>query len=208
MDRSGNGYVIDRDGHLHWGKFGAAGMLIYVFEGEQVRCLLQKRSPHVHSGGTWSIPGGALDRGESPALGALREAFEEMGSVPHLDHVAVITHDFGGWEYHTVIAEAEARFTPEDGQWESESAGWFTFEEMKGLPLHPGFAKSVTSILHTISTARERRPVEPQTPLPADVRPPAAPVPLAQADTLANPLAAWLVTQCGSCLQRLPHLVQ
>ncbi len=44
--------------------------------------MLQKRSAFAHEGGTWSCAGGALDEGESPLEGALREASEEVGAIP------------------------------------------------------------------------------------------------------------------------------
>ena len=41
--------------------------------------MLQLRSGWSHEGGTWSCPGGALEYGEEPLAGALREASEEVG---------------------------------------------------------------------------------------------------------------------------------
>ena len=46
------------------------------------RFLLQKRSRRVHRPGSWSIPGGAIREGESPAKAAIREAIEETGPLP------------------------------------------------------------------------------------------------------------------------------
>ena len=53
---------------------GAAGLLVAT-EGE---VLLQLRARWAHQGGTWSIPGGARERGESMVDAALREAREEL----------------------------------------------------------------------------------------------------------------------------------
>ena len=41
--------------------------------------MIQLRSGWSHEGGTWSCPGGALELGEEPLDGALREASEEVG---------------------------------------------------------------------------------------------------------------------------------
>lgn len=53
------------------------------------------------------------------------------------------SHTNRRWKYHTVIADSPHMFTPEeDDDDESRGHGWFTAEEMKDLPLHPGFAKT------------------------------------------------------------------
>ena len=61
-------------GHAHWGPRGAAGLLL----ADRGTVLLQLRARWAHQGGTWSIPGGARERGESAVDAALREAREEM----------------------------------------------------------------------------------------------------------------------------------
>src|SRR4051794_41943626 len=61
-------------GHAHWGRRGAAGLLL----ADAGTVLLQLRARWAHQGGTWSIPGGARERGESAVDAALREAREEM----------------------------------------------------------------------------------------------------------------------------------
>ena len=90
------------EGHVHWGPRGAAGLLL-ARDGE---VLLQLRAAWAHQGGTWSIPGGALERTESSEDAALREAVEELG----LDRSVVVVRgssiaDCGGWPYETVLAE-------------------------------------------------------------------------------------------------------
>ena len=57
-------------GHAHWGRRGAAGLLV----ADGGRVLLQLRARWAHPGGTWSIPGGARERGETALQAALREA--------------------------------------------------------------------------------------------------------------------------------------
>ena len=41
--------------------------------------LIKRRSNDVHCAEKWEIPGGRLDKGEDPYLGAKREIFEETG---------------------------------------------------------------------------------------------------------------------------------
>ena len=61
-----------------WGRFGAAGVLAYD-PGKGV--LLQHRALWSHNGGTWGLPGGALNQGEDAVTGALREA-PEAAAMP------------------------------------------------------------------------------------------------------------------------------
>lgn len=129
-------------GNTFWGPRGAAGILFH--HPETNTYLLGHRSPEVHHGDTWGIPGGAIDPGESPYQAALREAEEEFGSVPQHkvtnEHVASPDPD---WNYHTYTAEVPQQFDPEyAGDWETTDHGWFTPEEINGMKLHPGFANS------------------------------------------------------------------
>ena len=80
MEHDGNGWVRCDLGHRHWGRYGAAGLLVAdrSTAGEPL-VLLQHRAAWTASGDTWGIPGGARDSHESPAEGALREACEETG---------------------------------------------------------------------------------------------------------------------------------
>jgi 8-oxo-dGTP diphosphatase len=141
-------FVTCGQGHEHWGALGAAGLLVRHRDGDSgpYRYLLQKRSPHVQHGGTWSTPGGALQHGESPEAGALREASEEgMHLPPDLRHHHTFTDDHGDWAYHTVVMDSPRRFDPEgsgESDWESEGHRWVTPQEAQGLKLHPGFASS------------------------------------------------------------------
>ena len=80
--RSGDGFMMCSDGHVRWGIFGAAGV-VFVCDSDRGRlAMIQRRSAFAHEGGTWSCAGGALDEGESPLEGGLREASEEVGAVP------------------------------------------------------------------------------------------------------------------------------
>lgn len=143
-------------GHNHWGAYGAAGLLIrHKGEDGQQRFLLQKRSPYVNEPDTWSVPGGAIGKHETPEAGAWREAREEMGSIPrHVKtHHTVVSTDCGNWKYHTVVADAEKHFMPAGGgetQDETAGVGWHTAKEIDDLrdqgDLHPGFARSWESV--------------------------------------------------------------
>lgn len=120
----------------HYGPHGAAGLLLV----DQGKALLQLRSHGVQVPGTWSIPGGALQRGETPEQGALREANEEAGI--NSDDVRVTAgwaHECRcGWTYTTLIATPIRTLTLA-GNWESRALQWVPLERVATLPLHPAF---------------------------------------------------------------------
>jgi 8-oxo-dGTP diphosphatase len=127
-------------GHAHWGPYGAAGLLLA--DGGEV--LLQLRARWAHQGGTWSIPGGALESDEDFVGAALRESAEELGLDPaevstHGTHVA----ECGGWVYQTVLGRCARRPTLKDG-YESAAHRWVPAAEVGVLPLHPAFRAAWT----------------------------------------------------------------
>src|SRR5438105_1686939 len=111
---SGDGFITVADGSVRWGRFGAAGLLArHTAEDGTVALFLARRSERTHRGGTWAIPGGALNQDEEPLAGALREFVEEIG-VP-LDQFAiadVYEDDHGGWSYTTIVIDVPERFAP------------------------------------------------------------------------------------------------
>lgn len=138
--RSGDGWVETPAGK-RWGLFGAAGLLLHDPERG---ILLQHRVEWSAEGGTWGIPGGALDKGEEVVAGAIRESHEETG-VPGLDGAGLTVLDthvvsFGVWSYTTVIARAEREFVPRINDVESLELRWVPLPEVTDYPLHPGFA--------------------------------------------------------------------
>ena len=58
----GDGWSVCALGHRHWGRYGAAGLLV-VAPGPTV--LMQHRAPWSHGGDTWGVPGGARRRTET-----------------------------------------------------------------------------------------------------------------------------------------------
>jgi 8-oxo-dGTP pyrophosphatase MutT (NUDIX family) len=140
-ERDGNGWVRCDLGHRHWGRFGAAGLLVYVPGPGGPAVLLQRRSLFTHHGQTWGIPGGARDSHESAIEAALREADEE-GDVPAsaVRVEGILLDDHGGWSYRTVLASAMERFRVFSDGAESDEAGWIDADRVGQLTLHPGFA--------------------------------------------------------------------
>ncbi len=133
------------DGHVRWGLFGAAGVLFVARRDvdDERLVMLQLRSQFAHEGGTWSCSGGALDHGESPLAGALREASEEVGEPPEPmrvlgQHVFAPADD---WSYTTVVIEVAAPFGRSQN-FETDEVAWVRCDEVETRPLHPGFASA------------------------------------------------------------------
>ena len=74
-----DGWTTCALGHRHWGRAGAAGLLVHRDGAGGPEVLLQHRAEWSHHGGTWGTPGGALHADEDAATGALREVCEELG---------------------------------------------------------------------------------------------------------------------------------
>lgn len=140
-NRSGDGFIHCDDGQVRWGRHGAAGGLYVVRADRGPEMLMQLRSVHAHQGGTWSCPGGAIDRGESPLEAALRETTEEVGAPPR-PHRMLGEYVFapaGDWRYVTSVIEVPHRFGTA-ANFETTEVRWCTGEEIERLELHPGFA--------------------------------------------------------------------
>ena len=151
--RDGDGWVECAQGHRHWGRFGAAGLLLHrpshAGPGERGTgssagaVLLQHRAAWSHHGGTWGLLGGARHSDEATVTAALREAGEEGG----LDAAAVKVHGeyvdaHGGWSYATALARTAGDVPARPTGAESIDVTWVEVDDVEALPLHPGFAES------------------------------------------------------------------
>jgi len=143
----GDGWVRCAQGHEHWGRHGAAGLLLrWTNPADPTSArlvLLQQRVHWSHQGGTWAVPGGARDSHESIQEAALREAHEEVG----LDPADVLLQaswvdDHGGWSYTTLVAAVLAGAARPRTRRLRETAAlrWVGEDDVAGMRLHPGFA--------------------------------------------------------------------
>ncbi len=138
---SGDAFVVCAQGHRHWGRFGAAGLMLVRRPGAGVeQVLLQHRALWSDQGGTWALPGGALHRDEDAVAGALREAVEEAAVDP--TSVTVLGEhvlDHGTWRYTTVVAVATAPQAPHATDGESIAVEWVDLADVEALPLLGAF---------------------------------------------------------------------
>ena len=138
----GDGWVECAQGHRHWGRSGAAGLLLHraAPAGGQQELLLQHRAEWSHHGGTWGLLGGARRSDETAVAAALREAREESGLHPGPVQVnGRYDDDHGVWSYVTVLAEAVGDVGAHAASGESVEVAWWPADDLPAL-LHPGFA--------------------------------------------------------------------
>jgi 8-oxo-dGTP pyrophosphatase MutT (NUDIX family) len=147
----------DTDKVRHWGRYGAAGVLL---ADDQNRVLLTLRSATVEHPRTWSIPGGALESDETPREAAFREAREEVGLTP--DGIAVVEEVTApcrwfrawsaapdpkggrtcGWTYTTLVVRTASEVSPHIASAESDALRWVPADQVPRLSLHPAFAET------------------------------------------------------------------
>jgi len=161
----GNGWVTCRCGRRHWGRFGAAGLLLLDPDGmdRPPRALLQLRADWVHQGGTWGLPGGARDSHEDTVAAALREAWEEAGT--RAEDVAVLGQvggvDHGDWSYAYVVARTVRPVRARVMTPESTELRWIGLDEVPALALHPAFAAAWPGLDLAARRMWSDRPPEP-----------------------------------------------
>ncbi len=122
------------------------GVGVIIRKGDQV--LLVKRQ-NAHGDGTWSMPGGHLEYGESPQECAIREVEEEVGV--HITDVTfcTITNDIFAEEgKHYVTIWMEGKYASGEARVKSaremSAVGWFPWNALptpRFLPLEHLLAK-------------------------------------------------------------------
>jgi 8-oxo-dGTP pyrophosphatase MutT (NUDIX family) len=154
---STDGWTTCAQGHRHWGRAGAAGLLLHRAGVAGPELLLQHRAWWSHHGGTWGTPGGALHYGETADDGALREVREELGLTA--DDVVLgarSVDDHGGWSYTTVLARPARPIEAADLTLDGESTGvaWLPLAGLDEVDLHPGLAASLSRLRPLLEDAR------------------------------------------------------
>jgi 8-oxo-dGTP diphosphatase len=162
-----NAWVDCACGQRHWGRYGAAGLLLVWRDdaglaasdpgsdpasGQGPDVLLQHRAAWTHEGGTWALPGGARGHDETAEQAALREAHEEAGLDP--DDVTtgeLVVVDHGTWSYTYVLASTSNRADLQPSDPETEDLAWVPVAEVAAYPLHPLFAQAWPGLLARVT---------------------------------------------------------
>lgn len=93
--------------------------------------------------GHWALPGGGVEEGETPEIGAIRENREEMGididpaALRDFDKTATPT----GMAFHTFATKAPSKFSPKLND-EHHGYGWFSLNALP-QPIHPAVAATL-----------------------------------------------------------------
>jgi 8-oxo-dGTP pyrophosphatase MutT (NUDIX family) len=113
------------------------------------RMLLAKRGLAGAFPSTWAPFGGMVEPGEATIVGALREVQEEAGIGIGINDDGLIRDPIyvdkqGSFAFFTFayLCDFEPQVELND---ESAGYGWFTLDEAKTLPLHPGMTRLLES---------------------------------------------------------------
>ena len=113
--------------------------------------------------GTWGLPGGKVESGESLLESLQRECYEELGSMPEYRQLIPLeqfTSSDDSFVYHTFWCSVTTEFTP---QLNYEHTGWAWIDSGSWpRPMHPGLWTTVNleSVQQKISAIESnyRRP--------------------------------------------------
>jgi 8-oxo-dGTP diphosphatase len=102
--------------------------------------LLLVRRANAPAVGTWSLPGGRVEAGETDAVAVRREVFEETGLVVEVGRRAGTVERAAAAGATYVITDYVARVT--GGRLaagdDAVDVGWFTVPDVRRLPTSPG----------------------------------------------------------------------
>ena len=119
----------------------AVGILFYSLETQRYLYLLRNDPRHP---GSWGLPGGKMDVGETLIQTIKRECQEEMGSMPEYVRLAPLekfTSADGKFVYHTFFCSVEKEFIP---ALNDEHVGWAWIQSGHWpKPMHPGLWSTV-----------------------------------------------------------------
>ena len=144
MDRRNLDQELSRPlsgGNMESSVVNAVGIWFYAQDTQRYLYLLRNDPRHP---GTWGLPGGKIDTGETLIQAIERECSEEMGTMPAYIRLAPLekfTSADGGFVYHTFFCSVTSEFTPvlndEHVGWAWISAGHWP------KPMHPGLWSTV-----------------------------------------------------------------
>lgn len=114
----------------------AVGVWFYSQDTQRYLYLLRNDPRHP---GTWGLPGGKIDAGETLIDAIKRECQEEMGAMPVYNRLVPLekfTSADSGFVYHTFFCSVSEEFTP---SLNDEHLGWAWIDAGHWpKPMHPG----------------------------------------------------------------------
>jgi mutator protein MutT len=135
---------IGKGGAAYKGKQGAG--IIYT-DGKQI--LLLKRSEKGDHNGTWGIPGGKAERGETPIDTAIRECKEECGHGAEGSRFDKLHTKDGSHSWTTFFYAVDEPFdctiSDEHSDWK-----WVKINDLNKMNLHPKLKEHLPSYLSRI----------------------------------------------------------
>ena len=119
----------------------AVGIWFYSQDTQRYLYLLRNDPRHP---GTWGLPGGKIENGETLIAAIERECQEEMGLMPKYHRLVPLekfTSADGGFVYHTFFCSVDSEFTP---SLNDEHLGWAWINSGNWpRPMHPGLWSTV-----------------------------------------------------------------
>lgn len=117
------------------------GVAAVVLRGDEVLLVQRGREP---AKGSWGLPGGVLELGETLAQGAQREVMEECGVAIEVGPVVgvfepMLRDEQGRLRFHYVVVDLLAAYAggelrPAD---DADDARWVEIAALDGLPMRP-----------------------------------------------------------------------
>jgi len=128
-------------GHMEPSAVNAVGVWFYAVNTGRYLYLMRNDPKHP---GSWGLPGGRIESGESLRDAMFRECREELGFVPdfmRLIPIEKFTTVDGGFAYHTFYCSVESEFVPNLNH-EHLGYAWIDSGTWP-KPMHPGLWSTV-----------------------------------------------------------------
>ncbi|HVW81812.1 MAG TPA: NUDIX domain-containing protein [Mycobacteriales bacterium] len=103
--------------------------------------LIQRGQPP--AAGTWTLPGGRVEPGESPAAAAAREVAEETGLTVEVGALLAVVPVLGYLVHDFAATVVGGELTPGD---DAADARWFALGDLATLELSPGLLDALAGM--------------------------------------------------------------
>lgn len=119
-----------------------------VRDGERLLLVRRGQAP---ARGTWSVPGGRVEAGESDVEATAREVLEETGLAVEVGELAgSVERDAPGGGVYVIRdyrcrPACDADVTAVRAGDDADDAGWFTAAELRALDTAPGLVEALES---------------------------------------------------------------